>query len=237
MNFIVALFEAIFGHKHWTFRCFVRSTIASFLFIIALNLIFYRKYPHIYDLYAFSINWVGHLQFGVWIIVVGQTVVFILVSCFPDYLSLYKARLILNAMTREPTLTKVFWFMCLDLLGSITLSIVAYICVQRFVEPSFAKTLVDVFTMVGSGLNTLIGRSEDQTALFNIVFVLSTMMTSLWTILIIMAVIVLKAIRRPVNYMMRIVRWGFDVDSYPVRVIGLVSAAIVWVGTVVYGTL
>jgi hypothetical protein len=118
-------------------------------------------------------------------------------------------------MTREPTLTNVFWFMSLDLLGSITLSIVALICVQRYVEPSFAKALVDVFTMVGLGLNTLIGRSEDQTVLFNIVFVLSTMMTSLCTILIIMAAIVAKAIR-PVNYMLRVAGRVFDVDTHPV---------------------
>jgi hypothetical protein len=40
-----------------------------------------------------------------------------------------------------------------------------------------------------------------------------------------------------VNFLMRFVRWIFDVDTHPVRVIGLVAAMIVWVGSVIYGVL
>jgi hypothetical protein len=111
------------------------------------------------------------------------------------------------------------------------------ILAARFFVPSFAAAFGAIFGVIGNGLEILAGKLTANSAiLLNIILMLSTLMTSVWTGLVMTATIVLKG-TGPLNYTIRVSRWMFDVDAHPVRVIGLVSAAIVWAGSGVYGLL
>jgi hypothetical protein len=62
---------------------------------------------------------------------------------------------------------------------------------------------------------------------------LSTLFTSIWTILILVSTTVLKLLA-PVQ---RFTRWFFDVDEHPLRAVGVVSAALVMIGGLVWTVL
>jgi hypothetical protein len=75
---------------------------------------------------------------------------------------------------------------------------------------------------------------QDQSEIALTVLTLTTTMTSIWAVLIMLSSGVLKLVGS-INLLMRVVRWMFDVDAHPVRVLGLVAAAIVWIGSIIYG--
>ena len=66
------------------------------------------------------------------------------------------------------------------------------------------------------------------------VLTLSTIMTSIWVALVLVSSSFLKLLTT-LNPFSRLVRWMFDVETHPVRVLGLVAAGLVWVGSIVYG--
>jgi hypothetical protein len=65
---------------------------------------------------------------------------------------------------------------------------------------------------------------------------LTTSMTSLWTVLVILSSFLLRVFGT-LDIFMQFIRWLFDVDAHPVRVIGLVAAFIVWLASTLYSWL
>ena len=80
------------------------------------------------------------------------------------------------------------------------------------------------------------GNESDFPYIFLPIVFFTTAMTSIWTVMIMLAGLVLRLLGS-LNVFLRLIRWMFDVDVHPVRVLGLAAAAVVWAGAIVYGLL
>lgn len=82
----------------------------------------------------------------------------------------------------------------------------------------------------------LLGFSGDMNNLINVIGVTSTILTSIWTLAVLLAAIFLR-IAIALKYPLEVLTWLFDVDEHPIKIIGIMLAVFVWSGSVVYGLL
>jgi hypothetical protein len=218
------IFEIVFGDKHFTIKCLCRSFLASYLFWTILAIVFMMKYT------SYMVNSFGGMITSIFDLLVFLIIITLL-SCIPDYISLYKGRIILRKMSRKPYVLNISILLVIDLSVSLFIAYASFVSIVFWAAGK--NSLYEVFDAMLDGLKILAGRApkrEDDilVAIFN----LTTLMTSLWTILIMIAAMVAKAVTG-LTYIMRFVNWMFDVDAHPVRVLGLVAGGITWTGSLV----
>ena len=83
-----------------------------------------------------------------------------------------------------------------------------------------------------SDLRTFRGVGTDVGAV-GIAFSASTLLTSIWTVLILLSTTVLKLLAP----LQRFTAWFFDVDKHPLKAIGIVAAALVMSGSLIWAVL
>jgi hypothetical protein len=233
--FLSHSFEIIFGTRHWSMKCLVSSIIAStFIFVITIT--------------SFSVQyWDNSVALVTKILVTAKLCRYFVPSAFvADYFSLWKARTFLHIMSINPTISKISSIVIIDIIMSLLISLLA-IMVTILASHLILRTpgtlagekdlFISIGKMIGLARYPDVGAAIDWdilTILILAIFGYSTSMTSLWTLWVMLASAALK-LAGSVNFTLRFVRWMFDIDAHPVRVLGLVAAAIVWVGSVVYG--
>jgi hypothetical protein len=225
-------FNHVFGSKHFSWRCVRRSALVSFLIWCLLSISFYSKYPD----YR---NWVHNDLVGMMnrnsapLALLALLITVFIISCIPDYISLMKGRVVLRVMHKFPTFHGVGVLLLLDIFASLLVSY-AFIWAFAFVADAEVSPTQLVMTMT-DGFGILAGYKPDvPNHTVAITFVLTTLMTSIWAALTILALVVVKALMglgRVVKVMNRV----FDIDAHPVRVLGLIAAGIAWTGSLVYG--
>ncbi len=108
------LFDRVFGEKHFSFKCFLRSAIASMLFAVVTALTLEgatRGTASAFEMVTRTIALEGALFT---VIILGVALLF--VNAIPDYLSLYETRIILNWMKKSPSRGRILVVLCLDTL-------------------------------------------------------------------------------------------------------------------------
>jgi hypothetical protein len=237
-NFISHAFEAVFGSRHWTLKCMRRSFVASIVVCLSLMGLFWLKYPHNFDLVLNALN-----SGPFWAAGISAAIMMVWFSCIPDYMSLFKGRFILAVMTRSRDITRILLLVLLDISASsciyfIALTAAAFvISADRHSIREAADAAVSAERVIISGFGILFGRSPlHPDDIGFAVYLLSTMMTSMWAVMILLASLTVRLLST-VGLLMRLVRWAFDMDAHPVRKLGMVSAAIIWLGSVIYGVI
>ena len=237
-RFICETFDLIFGKRHWSWKCFIRSVLASWLFVLSIFLIICLKYRSFVD-DAAKQSWElisalpPSLQISAIFIVILLNMT--LLSCLPDYLSLYKSRVLLRYLNATVTWRRLIFLVVLDLILSFSVYALASLLVWRYLVGATVEEFTQTaFVRMSDYYRIVTGtHPQDRFSIISLIMALSTMMTSLWTILIIVSSLVLKAIGS-FSRVMRLASWMFDVDAHPIRVLGLVAATICWVGSVIY---
>jgi hypothetical protein len=234
-NFVFETFKVLFGKRHLTWKCFWRSAAASLLVSWLMTGLFWLKYPTaVSDRFASMRDTSGDRSAVLFTL--ALFVLYLVFSCLPDYISLLKGRLILSAMTRKASGIKIAALVLLDLAISIGISssLIFGALTSMYGAPSATSNLREAFwDCVGMVMGQSLPYPRD---IMVVVYVLSTLVTSIWAVMIIVSAGLLKVLAS-FNYLMRMVRWMFDVDAHPVRVLGLVAAGTTWIGSVVYGAL
>jgi hypothetical protein len=245
---ILHAFEVIFGKNHWTLKCLIRSILASSIFFVIISTaLLWGKGDKANVLLR------GFERPTIWEIMV-------LVSFVPDYLSLFKGRLILQRIAVRATIPKMVTLVLLDLVISICISYVAWMSlgttygiihdinagavinakwvkgVISFNSCQFTDLTLSLFRDRGQNPWCETQGASDFAYLFVSIVFVTTAMTSMWSALIMLAGLVLRLLGS-LNVFLRFIRWMFDVDVHPVRVLGLAAAAVVWASAVVYGLL
>jgi hypothetical protein len=223
IGLVVDAFKIIFGNTYRSI--FKRSFIASFVFYLLFLIMFWLKYPKYIEIALSGKTSLASL--GVWIMMI------IFLSCWPDYFSLLKGRILLDLMNTRPSFKTILLLMIVDILISLTISysMLSVLALGAYGFNAFGAMLDAIL----DGSKILIGfvpKHPDD--IMVVTFTLTTLMTSLWTIFVVLAAIVAK-MAVAVNGVMRIFTWMFDVDAHPIRVLGLVAGAVVWGGSIVYG--
>ena len=101
-----------------------------------------------------------------------------------------------------------------------------------FPEPEMYHHLGQLSSYVSGQILGIHHSSADPLPLLPALFC-STLFTSIWTILILLATTVLKLLAP----LQRFTAWFFDVEHHPVKVIGIVSAALLMIGSLIWALL
>jgi hypothetical protein len=214
------IFERIFGERHFSWKCFVRSAIFSLgatAFILVLLFLIYPKETSALIATFFQGFWLWITEWLLWSILI-------------DYVSLFKTRLILriiSSIRRQITLIAVA-IVCIDyiaykLIFGVSLilfeQIVSVIQLGVFIRTNTPEYLLFRAPFIPHGIN------------WYFVWFWSGFVPSLWMWLYAVALVVTRTILRSeklVNWL----RWFLDVEKNPFRSIGAVAAALAFIASV-----
>jgi hypothetical protein len=212
------LFCLTFGETHLSWKCVRRSFYATLVVILSLSVQYClatKTWPqllwHNDDL-------------------IRQTIAILIAGFVADYLALWKTRAIFSFLDKFKT---VIICVILDALSSILISILMMTIAEIMALSPLGLSLQDL-KITFPPLRDMIGvfshdlNYDDDVPLFAIVL-LSTLMTSAWTVMILLSGTLLK-ILEPLR---RLANWFCQVDEHPIRAIGFVAGLLVWVGSLI----
>ncbi len=175
-------FDSVFDKKHFTWNCFLKSSIASFLCVIIVFLIWICLRPD--EAYNFF-----HLNDFSSIFIIFFTFI-IIFNFLPDYLSLLQTRLIIDKMKNNSKNHMAWLFADLVLTFLIAISMWLLILlllplVSEYERPPFSELLLDLL------INQIFLLSAGERGSFSAgVPFYSTFFTSLWLWLYLLSVII-----------------------------------------------
>jgi len=219
-----AAFDNIFGERHFTWRCFFRSCIASLIAVVIVTCIWGALHPDQFSAFFQTDEW--YERIGA-LFILGATINFI-----PDYISLLETRYVIRRISDDPSIGRALVFLAIDvaattaiLLGGIILvSIIGVfltegsVSVGEFIEAAqigFPELLIEEILPLSSDSPPSIG-----------IFFYSTFFTSVWVWLYALSGAIVKLVTYlgvGVKYFKRF----FDIDNQPFLCLGVVSMIIV----------
>ena len=206
------VFDRVFGERHLSWRCFWRSTLASYLvLLVSFSLLLLR---------------VGEAE-GIGAAlracaeIPGALLLGLFSNVMPDYVSLLETRFTLSLMRNARSTLVITGLVCADLLFSILCAGVAAI-VWTYGE----SVVTGRIKLSEIGLQVVVGyiRSDQRAKILT--YVVPAFFTSIWVWLYASSGFVLRAARHldmGFNWFDR----HFDVEKQPLQCIGLVAGALV----------
>ena len=211
------IFIATFGEQHTSIQCIKRSILASLIFIGAIILVLRVD--------GFETRYIFAWSFWIYLPFVG---------IFADYMALLKTRILLRA-----SITPVI-LVILDVTASVGISTVVYFVVKIFsyiiLKYWELKTFhlpydrvvylsVDAIEMMWM---SFIHRDFNQ--FFPPVMFMSTLLTSIWTLAIVISSVALKLLVP----LQRGTAWFFDVEKRPIEAIGIVAGVLIFACSIIW---
>jgi hypothetical protein len=248
---VKVIFEYTFGIRQLSISCVIRSVIASVAFLFSIlfaSFVIDGPYLHptaegaycslfanIYGSLVQTGCSTGHDP-------VDFLKLALFLSIIPDYVSIAKARFILTLVAESKSIAKLTSMVCADILlcfwiSWVTMTVywfIIFLSINPEQDLNLSVAYVS-FHMVYSSMvllfDDLMGRGQG----WNVYewFIGSTILTSIWTIFVLASSVLTKLILPPLSYIRRFTVWYFDVDRHPIRAIGFVGAALVFMGSVV----
>jgi hypothetical protein len=204
-SIVSQVFQWTFGRRHVSWKCITRSIIATYVFVVVFAFIFGVQEELYHRGAILGVLFLGGL---------------------PGYLSLAKARLLLRRIERSWTVSSSF----LSLAYDVGLSLLISLCwVSLFgLLYRYSKGYDTSFAAVFEGIFEGTRYQVRERSILDAV-TMSTLLTSLWTLFILLATIVLRFIT-PLH---RLTTWFFDVEKHPVQAIGILTGALVLIGSLI----
>jgi hypothetical protein len=214
---IERLFIWTFGERHLSWKCIKWSLFATIIFITAISVKLYLT-AHRQPFEHFSFI---------------QLSDFIFVSILPDYAALAKTRLLLRSL-HTGSIIIIISDMVLSLLISLAF-LFTYIISLYFIGlyneygtfSAYFAFVVHVFKYEASWI---FAPSQGKYYAEYDVFLLSTLLTSVWTALVLLATAVLK-VSTPA---LKTIAWLYDVENHPIQAIGITIGALLMIGSLVW---
>lgn len=203
------IFRLTFGERHFSWKCVRRSVLSTIVVNAATG--FYLYHSLGYGWFEKAGETISYISFWILICV-------ILCGFTADYLSLAKTRLIIR---RD-------WAPSLGAISSLSIVVVDVILCVLLSWILMGMLYTVIFFVSMGGISTEKPFVSEFTAIVNVqlVLVVSTLMTSVWTALIMVALVVLKLL----SPLQRFTLWFFDVRAAPLTALGTVAAALVLLG-------
>ena len=179
---ITATFDEIFGNKHFTKKCFIRSSIIS-VAMLTVIIISFHSFVADQSLTKF-INTLANqalladMRSGIIL------TLFVTMNVIPDYFSLLETRIVVRRIKDNPTAMRVLFLLSIDLIATAAIFIFYCICVYIFIylaysEPINWKLIIDR-SMVS--LNTEFPSNPEDSIRYFTYY--TTFATSIWIWLI-----------------------------------------------------
>ena len=247
-NAVCAAFRATFGERQWSWRCTRRTLLLSMFTVYSICLLIWSKHggeirgrmPGLPSLPA----------------MIASSLIGVVLFSLTLTLYVGKTRLILRGMSNLRGFYGLFAFMLLDLLLTYSINMVFYwgpnmalfgltnLCdTTRYYHPNADCTAFDNPAGVLAGI---VGISAAMTEriwsqagsltpgnILNYAEGCTTLLTSIWTVLIVIAMAMLRLLS-PLARVRRFVRWGWDVRENAVMALGWMMAVLVFLSSRVY---
>jgi hypothetical protein len=213
------IFERIFGERHFSLKCFVRSAAFSVGAIAFIDILFFLINPH-----PSAGFFIGSAQ--PWIIV-G---LWLLWNIVIDYASLFKTRLILGLLLQLHRRTMIIAIAILAM-DYIAYNFIFEVGISLVLAIGRALSITEVLEDFISDLPLLLLAPMPGFS-FNSIMYWAGFAPSLWMWLYVLALFVTRLLLRSeklVNWL----RWALDFEKNPFRSIGAVAATLAFIGSVV----
>jgi hypothetical protein len=223
-------FERIFGKRHFSLKCFIRSVVFSLSAMIFIGVLIFLLYPQVAlkigdELFDYSYGlWLAFALWLPWSILI-------------DYFSLFKTRVILRVLARIRSKITIIAIAILTidvivykLLFVVGLVVVALAAVLVNLTVGFVDYARDEGDPIKILIATILHVPQVGDRLGFIMF-WAGFAPSLWMWLYVLALFVTRALFRSepiVNWL----RWCLDIEKAPLRSIGAVAAALAFIATV-----
>jgi hypothetical protein len=255
---IEQVFTWTFGERHLSWKCVRRSAIATVLFATFAGCFLFNA--AVTDTLVAS-GRVSDSASGVMGASIGVLATLFFFGLLPDYVALWKTRYLVSVLPRRrfglvitPVLDLILscaiGYLCAVLLWVVV--IIAMSATGLYMQPTetgFSYTsdprasFIDLLLrshslrnwyeiLLVSARGTFPDLMGHVDSLRGLLF-LSTLFTSIWTILILLATTALR-LMAPAH---RFTAWFFDVDKHPVQAIGIVAGVLVMIGSLIWTVL
>ncbi len=211
-----SLFDSIFGKRHWAWRCFEASCVASVFSVVTLMILWATVRPQQIWSYLDDPHFWAH-NFGVLFATLW-------LNFLPDYLSLLETRYAIGLMQRAHSWVRIVLILIADLIATILIAFSAFLAYLGFWyviagrEPDFLRWLVYDFVSNGIFLDATNYRGVP----FGVWFY-STFFTSVWVWLYGLSGLTYRLVRsHHFTSLIGILKWFLDVDNKPIWSIGVV---------------
>jgi hypothetical protein len=217
------LFERIFGERHVSLKCFIRSTAFSLSAMAFISILVLLIYPQeIFEI------WDEARKLSEW---TWPVPMWLLWSIFIDYVSLFKTRLILRILAQKRNKLLAVAILLIDYsvykLLFITGLQVAFWSTELIL---FGTTITPVIFLDSDRMVEAMTRFPDQINV-GFIFFWSGFAPSLWMWLYVFTLFVTRALLRSEKFV-NWLRWFLDVEKNPFRSIGAVAAALAFITSV-----
>lgn len=214
-SFFTAIFDSIFGEQHFSWKCFIRSTIASVSAVIIMSLVVWATNEHLWD------EFLGNGMFSA---VMQVLFITLMVNILPDYLSLLETRYVIGYVSRSGIFGRSFLLLA-DLVATTAIFVVALVIARILgsvifqTDLPFDVLILDVIEEIPEFIvNGSTFRSGGDGSITGIWFY-STFFTSVWVWLFYLSSLFAKLFRFIGKY--------FDIDRKPLRSLGFICTLII----------
>lgn len=234
----IHLFDSIFGKNHLSFKCFVRSSIASISFVILLGIIWYLKIPDQVSLSFGPSNQWGYertsvfthygilfeggelfsQQFFPLITILLYPLVFNLV---PDYLSLLQTRFLIKLLPGS-SVAKTILYLVIDFILTMAITMAALYFMTAIAIFLVGKTHLSVNGIYWNQFTRALSLFSDNPKPYQTilgVYLYTSLLTSVWIWLYILGGI-LNIYLRKIDAMHRFIKRYFTIAQHPLTSIG-----------------
>jgi hypothetical protein len=227
------VFDSIFGKRHFSWRCFWRSCVASIAAVVVMTLIWAALRPQefknfLYPRPIFASSEPPTFEpWAVLLVFLGSA----FLNFIPDYLSLLESRYVLRLMRSRTSSLQVFALLIVDLLATAAIALcVMGLFTALFLLPidSDEVTFSSVLT-ISKGLilgTTLSVEFFLQWPIPIGVWFYSTFFTSVWVWLYALSGLAVK-VGEYLGITLTRLRWALDIENKPLHSLGMVSILLV----------
>ncbi len=218
LTLIPVIFERIFGSRPFSAKFFGRSIGATTLFWLILLAVRHPDWDHVWRNLTGGPVAGGLLVIALWYGI--------------DWLSLFKAKWLIDGISRKHTLSAVLLFFLLDLFLSFSLPMIPALIAVALNDHGLTLSRIPHFLYEYFTLNPLrqyFSADSKQLGLGYVV-IPSTLLTSVWTFLFFVSSIFVGLLA-PIDHLRRFTVWWFrDIEEHPLTAIAKVMATLIIAG-------
>ncbi len=204
-----SMFDGIFGKKHFSWRCFSRSCIASFVSLTIMIFLWFSKQSSHYEPRLVLI-----------LITLGA-----IVNLIPDYFSLLETRYIIKKISNTSSTIKILGLLTIDFIATVFIFSFAFMLFVMSIDISSISDYLDLFLEMGE-LLVFAFLFEDVVTVFDQnptfgIWLYTTFFTSVWIWLYVLSGLIVK-VGAFSGILIGRMRRILDIDNKPLRSMGLV---------------